>query len=57
MLKILTIGKKWSWTVIFGPTIIGICFGFGQFLAYYLFSLDFFKKIENQFYSLFGGAV
>jgi hypothetical protein len=40
--------KTWSWKFIVVPSLMGIFFGIGNFLAYLFFSYEGFRRAENK---------
>ena len=41
--------RGWGWKYVILPSIMGIFFGFGSFIAYLFFSMEGFKKAEQKF--------
>lgn len=41
--------RGWGWKYVIIPSIMGIFFGFGSFIAYLFFSMEGFKKAEQKF--------
>lgn len=40
--------KGWSWKYMIIPAFMGIFFGLGHLLAYFFFSYEGFKKMEER---------